>query len=500
MSGDTSYDVLVIGSGAGGAAAAHRLALDGHRVLLLEKGGELPADGATLDVRRVVHDGEFLSREPWQDREGRAIAPEEHFNVGGKTRWYGAAVLRFARHEFDADPAHGCPGWPLGYDDLAADYERAERILGVRTFPAEPDLASVVARLGAAGRGSWTAEPLPMALADGILADPREASHFDGFASVAGLKADAESAFIAPLRGLPNFRLETRADVVRLLGERRLRSRVTGVRLADGREFRAPATVLAAGALHSPRLLQRFVDEYGLAADLPCAPLVGRHLKLHLLTALVAFSPGRKRDLLRKTVLLTNAALPHSSVQPLGFDGELIGTLIPSFVPRVLAGALGERAYGFFLQTEDGSAYDNRVAEVAGEGGPQRLLDYDERRTPAARREHRDLIRSFRRALWRAGFASAARRVGVVGTAHACGTLMAGRDPRRSVVDADGRVHGLDGLWVADGSVLPRSSRVNPSLTIFAWGLRIAARLGQTLVAGRSTGASPPRSVSGVQA
>jgi len=66
------------------------------------------------------------------------------------------------------------------------------------------------------------------------------------------------------------------------------------------------------------------------------------------------------------------------------------------------------------------------------------------------------------------------------GTAHACGTLIAGDDPATSVVDEAGRVHGLQGLYVVDGSVLPRSSRVNPSLTIYAWALRVADKLIET--------------------
>jgi choline dehydrogenase-like flavoprotein len=74
-------------------------------------------------------------------------------------------------------------------------------------------------------------------------------------------------------------------------------------------------------------------------------------------------------------------------------------------------------------------------------------------------------------------------RIGIAGTAHACGTLVTGRDPTRSAVDPTGRVHGLQSLYVADGSILPRSSRVNPSLTIYAWALRLADKLAPQLVA-----------------
>jgi choline dehydrogenase-like flavoprotein len=76
------------------------------------------------------------------------------------------------------------------------------------------------------------------------------------------------------------------------------------------------------------------------------------------------------------------------------------------------------------------------------------------------------------------GYLAVARAIPITGTAHACGTLIAGHNPATSVVDAEGRVHGLDNCYVVDGSVLPRSSRVNPALTIYAWALRAASRLG----------------------
>jgi choline dehydrogenase-like flavoprotein len=183
---------------------------------------------------------------------------------------------------------------------------------------------------------------------------------------------------------------------------------------------------------------------------------------------------------LRKTTVLTNERLPHSSVQPLGFDGELMSTLVPRIVPRALARQVGTRAYGFFLQTEDGSHADNRVVagdERADDDTRLPTLDYDPRRTLPALREHVALIRNLRTSLLRAGCVSFTQRIDVQGTAHACGTLVTGDDPERSVVDRYGRVHGLRGLYVADGSVLARSSRVNPSLTIYAWGLRLADRM-----------------------
>jgi choline dehydrogenase-like flavoprotein len=467
-----SYDAIVIGSGAGGAATAYRLTVAGLQVLLLEKGAYLPRDGSTLDIQRVVHQGEFLSRERWLDGRGGPLTPEEHFNVGGKTKWYGAALLRFAEHEFAPDVAHGCRGWPLTLREIAPYYDEAERLLGVRTFDVEPDLAGILRRLAPAGR-SWQAQAMPMSLAGDITAHRVEASHFDGFASVANLKGDAEGSLLSLLSARENFSLVQQADVVALTGSRDAPAIVNGVRLADGRAFSAPRVFLAAGALHSPRLLSRYLAQTGLAHTLPAAAHVGRHLKLHMLTALVALSFGVKTDLIRKTAVLLNERFPHSSVQPLGFDGELIATLMPPLFPQILRRQLGRRAYGFFLQTEDGS--DSRNCVLDGQV-PDSLpvLDYDAARLPAAATEHRHFTHAFQRALARAGLVSFSRRVGLNGTAHACGSLVCGHSAADSVVDPTGRVHGMQGLYVVDGSVLPRSSRVNPSLTIYAWGLRVA--------------------------
>lgn len=476
------FNAIVIGSGAGGAATAHRLVGAGWRVLMLEKGPPLPTDGSTLDVKRVVTNGEFLSREPWIDGKGREFAPEEHFNLGGKTKWYGAAVLRFAAHEFNADLTHQCRAWPIGYRDLAPYYAQAEQLLGVREFACEPDLARISRRL--CRPNGWYSKPLPMALSADIARDRNEAAHFDGFATVRGLKSDAENTLIRTIAASPNFTLMTGTAVDSLLPSLDDSRRIEGVRLVDGREFRARHVILAAGALHSPRLLETYLRTQALQGAL--AANVGRNLKLHLLTAMVAVSPSRKTDLLRKTTLLLNETYPHSSVQALGFDAELIGNLIPRLVPRFVARPVAERAYGFFLQTEDGSSIDNRVSGMS-RGNAKPRMDYSDARVAPARREHRRFVFGFQRALARAGLVSFTKRIGLAGTAHVCGTLIAGNDPQTSVVDSTGRVHGLEGLYVVDGSILPRSSRVNPSLTIFAWALRTADLLARAQAARRSS-------------
>lgn len=471
---DRPYDYLIVGSGAGGSAAAYRLAKSGKRVLLLEKGDRLPRDGSTLDPDMVLRQGAFKNHEAWEDGGGKTVFPQEYYNVGGKTKWYGAALLRFAPHEFGAEADYGCLPWPIAYQDLEPYYTEAEQLLGARHFPIEPQFGRIVARL-TNGPG-WQSQPMPLGLLPDIAADADEASHFDGFASVKGLKFDAEQAFLGRITA-PTFTLATGKAVTELLARPDGR-RIQGVACADGSRYPAEVVLLAAGALHSPRLLQRYVERAELTATLPGAGLIGRYYKCHLNTALLAFSRRRKTDLLCKTALLRHADFPHSSVQPLGgaLEGDILAGELSPWVPRRLCTGLGHHAYGFFLTTEDASAADNRVVSE-GNGSTHPRLDYQRSRIPKAAAEHRALVGRFRRALLRSGFVSFARAMPLEATAHACGTLVAGADPARSVVDRHGRVHGLENLYVVDGSVLARSSRVNPSLTIYAWALRTAAGL-----------------------
>jgi len=470
-SSTAAFDVIVVGSGAGGSAATYRLVRSGLRVLLIEKGKPVPMDGSTLDVQKVVHEGVFKSKERWADAAGRPFVPEEYFNVGGKTKWYGAALARFSPVEFVADPTYQYLGWPCGYEDMRPYYEEIEALLGIRRFGTEPALGAIIERLRRNATG-WRTESLPLGLDALIAAVPEEAKHFDGFASAAGLKSDGEQSLLRRVADAANLVVSTGQAIVALIGDDAEPTRIAGVRLEDGTALYAKEVVLAAGALHSPRLLQRYIEAAQLQA-LPVANVVGRNFKLHLLTAVLAISASPKRDLIRKTTLMLNDRVPHSSVQPLGFDGELISTLIPRYVPRPLARAIGARAYGFFLQTEDGSSPDNRVlAQNAHRADP--VLDYDPGRAPGARDEHRALVKTFCRDLRRGGYIALSNPIGLHGTAHACGTMRAGDDPHDSVVDAMGRVHGFEGLSVADGGILPRSSRVNPALTIYAWGLRVA--------------------------
>lgn len=471
-----TYDLIIIGSGAGGSAAAYALVNAGKRVLMLEKGEQLPRDGSTLDVQRVFKQGNFKSKETWQDNQQRSFVPDEFYNVGGKTKWYGAALLRFSPHEFEPDAAFQCLGWPIAYADLAPYYDQAEALLGVKHFANEPQLQRLIDRI-VNSDPNWQPQALPLGLKQEILQHPREAKHFDGFASPAGYKADAEGSLLAPLLNTDQFTLHTQKAVTGLLADQGSPLRIVGVSCADGSNYRAPHVILAAGAMSSPRLLQDYLVQTGLNQTWPSAPLVGANFKLHLNSALLAFSPFINRDVLRKTAVFFNKAFPHSTVQCFGWlDGEILATQLPALIPRFVANAMGGRAYGFFITTEDGSSVENRVVSRT-ESGQRPLLDYSLERIPASLAEHQALLKDFKHSLLRAGLLGASKPMGLAGTAHALGSMVAGADTETSVVDANGSVHGFDGLYVADGSILPRSSRVNPALTIYAWGLRLGVHL-----------------------
>lgn len=483
-----NYDVIIIGSGAGGAATAYHLTQSGKRVLLLEKGTALPRDGSTLDVDKVLRRGLFLSDEPWVDGHGRTVVPEEHFNLGGKTKWYGAALLRFSPHEFAADADHSCLPWPLRYEELEPFYDEAEKLLGVRQFAIEANFQEIAAGLRRRD-ARWRRQPMPLALAADILSHPEEARHFDAFASVRGLKSDAESSLLTRVRHKPNLTILTGKAVSGLLAATGDATKITGVECEDGSRYQAQVLVIAAGALHSPRLLQAYLESSGLAPALPSYRNVGRNYKAHVLSAMLAWSHRPVTDVLCKTQLLLHDDLPHSTVQTLGgnLGEEILCSQLPRFVPNWLAKPLAQRVYGLFLQTEDGSHADNRVVATAT-GSDRPLLDYDLARVPAALAEHRRLASTLQRQLLGLGYVALVKSIPLAGTAHACGTLVAGDDPMTSVVDAQGKVHGMRNLYVGDGSVLPRSSRANPALTIYAWGLRLASHLGSTVLVGAQAG------------
>ena len=384
--------------------------------------------------------------------------------------------MRQSAHEFEADELHQCPAWPIPYDEFEPYYDEAEQLLQLKHFETEPDLLKIVQALQRHDPG-WRKEALPVGLSERILGLPNDAHHFDGFANPRGLKSDAECSLLHRVQGCENLRILTGTMAVTLNGTASHPEEIASVTCANGETYTAKAIVLAGGALNSPRLLQAYLNISGLAEQLPAAGHVGRNYKCHLNSAMIVFSASDITDSLRKTTILFHERFPHSSVQNLGWlDGELIAPELPRAAPHWVADFAGRHAYGFWITTEDGSHPDNRVVP-ASVGQPHGVIDYDHSRLSPAETEHKHLIHTLEEQLLLSGYAGFVKRMPIDNSAHACGTLRAGDDPTLSVVDRDGKVHGMANLYVADGSVMPRSGRVNPALTIYAWGLKLGDHL-----------------------
>jgi len=130
MADDQHYDVVIIGTGAGGGTLGHRLATNGVKVLWLERGPFLPRERDNWQTEAVFVRAKYLASERWYDGHGREFQPEVNYYVGGNTKFYGAALFRLRPEDFGELRHHGgiSPAWPISYDDLEPYYTEAEHL------------------------------------------------------------------------------------------------------------------------------------------------------------------------------------------------------------------------------------------------------------------------------------------------------------------------------------------------------------------------------------
>ena len=127
------YDVIIVGTGAGGGTLARHLAPSGKKILLLERGDWLPREPQNWLAQDVFVDNRYVSEDTWYDSKGKPFQPQIHYFVGGATKLYGAALYRLRERDFGELRHHDgiSPAWPISYDELEPYYTKAEQMYEV---------------------------------------------------------------------------------------------------------------------------------------------------------------------------------------------------------------------------------------------------------------------------------------------------------------------------------------------------------------------------------
>jgi choline dehydrogenase-like flavoprotein len=513
------YDVIVIGSGAGGGTLTHALAPTGKRILLLERGDFLPREPQNWDSKSVWVDLRYHNSGNWTDAgTGEEFPPKQNYYVGGNTKVYGAILFRFRERDFGpVQHVDGVsPAWPLGYADFEPWYTRAEHLYHVHgqrgadpgeppsaapyRYPPlrhEPRIAQLEADFTKAGLHPF---PLPV----GLIYD-ESAPQFspcircatcDGYPCLVNGKADAHIVCVEPALRYPNVSLRTRARVTRLEtdGPGRTVTRVVVDRDGQAEAYSADLVVLSAGAINSAALLLASASDRHPAGLGNSSGVVGRHLMMHNNSSLIAFSKIPNPTKFQKTLGVNDFYFgdpdddggfpyPLGALQMLGKnDATLIAFDAPDAEDPV---DLARHSMDFWLTTEDLPLPGNQV--LLGRDGRIQL-----RYTQTNAEAHRRLRGKFEglldaiqcRDTVLPGYHYLGGRLGINAVAHQNGTVRFGTDPATSALDLNCQMHDLDNLYVVDSSFFVSSTAVNPTLTIIANALRvadhIAGRLGAT--------------------
>jgi len=136
MTSNNHYDVIIIGSGAGGGTLAYKLAPSGKKILILERGDYVPREKDNWSTRAVNLEARYNTKEAWRDSDGQELHPHTNYFVGGNTKFYGAALFRLRKEDFGEIRHHGgiSPAWPISYDELEPYYTEAEHLYQVHGY------------------------------------------------------------------------------------------------------------------------------------------------------------------------------------------------------------------------------------------------------------------------------------------------------------------------------------------------------------------------------
>jgi choline dehydrogenase-like flavoprotein len=500
------FDIIIIGSGAGGGTMAFALAGTGARILILERGDFVPQEDENWSAEAVWKELRYRTREHWLDEQGREFQPYTHYNVGGNTKFWGSVLYRLRREDFE-EMLHAdgvSPAWPIDYEALAPYYDRAEQLYKVRgavgddptepprgpypypAVPHAPGMAGLASRLR--GMGLHPSH-LPLGILNpGDANGCRLCNTCNSFVCRIHAKSDADVIAVRPATSYPNVTLWTNAAARRILPDASGR-RVETVEIERNgtvERVAAKTIVVSCGAVNSAALLLRSACDThpdGLANS---SGLVGRRYMAHLATMLEGVRWRKNQDEFQKTLAINDFYLAGRHKYPLGQiqsqgrthavmakvtgDTWRYKALEMRHIPLWAYEEWVSRATDWLAMTEDLPDPDNRV-RLAPDG--RIVLEW----RPNNLQPHAELVDELRGILGRLGYWSPrifAHSAGAKNTTHQCGTLVFGTDPRTSVLDPFCRAHDVDNLFVVDASFFPSSGAVNPGLTIAAQALRAA--------------------------
>ena len=393
----SDYDVIVIGSGAGGGTLVHHLAASGKRILLLERGDWLRREPQNWLAQDVFVDGRYTSPDTWYYADGKAFEPQVHYFVGGATKLYGAALYRLREQDFGVLRHRDglSPAWPISYADMEPYYTRAEQLYQVHgargedpteppasapyPFPAvshEPRIQRLADDLATAGLHPFHA-PCGILLDEGNMPYSKcvRCDNCDGFPCLVHAKSDAEVIAVRPALEHANVTLLTGAQAVRLECNS-AGTAVTGVVVSSGggqETFRSDIVVVSCGAANSAKLLLASACDthpHGLANG---SDQVGRNYMFHNSQAVLALSKEENPTVFQKTLGLNDFyfsggedfEFPLGNIQMVGksqapmFRGEKPGET--RFAPNWSLETVARHAVDFWLSTEDLPRPGNRV-------------------------------------------------------------------------------------------------------------------------------------------
>jgi choline dehydrogenase-like flavoprotein len=516
-----SFDVIIIGTGAGGGTLARHLAPSGKRILLLERGDWLPREPQNWLAQDVFVENRYVSPDTWYDERGKPFQPQVHYFVGGATKLYGAALYRMRREDFGELRHYDgiSPAWPISYDEMEPYYSRAEQMYQVHgahgedpTEPPasapyphppvshEPRIQQLSDDLAGAGFHPFHA-PCGIMLNESNMAYSTcvRCPDCDGFPCVVQAKSDADVLGVRPALEHSNVTLLTNATAVRLETDSNGRtvSEVVVQHNGGQERFSGDIVVVSCGAANTAKLLLASASDkhpHGLANS---SDQVGRNYMFHNSQAVLAVSREENHTTYQKTLGLNDFYFgsddfeyPLGNIQMVGksqapmFKGEKpIETIL---APRWSLERIALHAIDFWLSTEDLPRAENRV--TLDSDGSIKLTYTANNQFPKEL-----LYAKFKSLLGRLDmnpdhlihrFAYMKNEIPVAGVAHQAGTCRFGTDPETSVLDRTCKTHELDNLYVVDTSFFPSISAVNPALTAMANSLRVGDHLLERLGAG----------------